>query len=59
MSYIPKKRSKANWIGHILRKDCLLIQLKRYSSPITGLERPRGFQEVKVPRFHDNGTGWW
>jgi len=19
---------------------------------------PRRFQEVKVPRFHDNGTGW-
>jgi hypothetical protein len=19
----------------------------------------RGFQEVKVPRFLDNGTGWW
>jgi len=19
----------------------------------------RGFQEIKVPRFHDNGTGWW
>jgi len=19
---------------------------------------PRGFQELKVPRFHDNGTGW-
>jgi hypothetical protein len=18
-----------------------------------------GFQEVKVPRFHDKGTGWW
>jgi hypothetical protein len=30
----------------------------RYSSPVTGLEWPRGFQEVKVPRFHDNGTGW-
>jgi len=29
------------------------------SSPITGLDRPKGFQEVKVPRFHDNGTGWW
>ena len=28
------------------------------SSPITGLEWPRGFQEDKVPRFHDNGTGW-
>ena len=30
-----------------------------YSSPVTGLEWPRGFQEVKVPRFHDNGIGWW
>ena len=29
------------------------------SSPATGLEWPRGFHEVKVPRFHDNGTGWW
>jgi len=27
--------------------------------PFTGLEWPRVFQEVKVPRFHDNGTGWW
>jgi hypothetical protein len=22
-------------------------------------EWPRGFQEVKVLRFPDNGTGWW
>ena len=29
------------------------------SSPVTGLEWPRGFQEVKVPRFHVNGKGWW
>ena len=29
-----------------------------HSSPITGLEWPRGLQEVKVPRFHDD-TGWW
>jgi len=29
------------------------------SNPITGLDRPRGFQEVKVPRLRDNGTGWW
>ena len=28
-------------------------------SPIRGLEWPRGFQEVKFPRFHDNSTGWW
>jgi hypothetical protein len=27
--------------------------------PFTGLDRPRGFQEVKAPRFRDNGTGWW
>jgi len=32
-------------------------RLSALSSPITGLEWPRGFQEVKVPRF--NGTGWW
>ena len=30
------------------------IKQSRYS-----LEWPRGFQEVKVPRFHDNDTGWW
>ena len=29
------------------------------SSPVTGLEWPRVFQVLKVPRFHDNGTGWW
>jgi hypothetical protein len=29
------------------------------SSPVTGLEWPRGFQEVKVPRFLDNGTVFW
>ena len=23
------------------------------------LYSPRGFQEVKVPRFRDNGKGWW
>ena len=29
------------------------------NSPITGLGSPRGFQEVKVIRFSDNGAGWW
>jgi hypothetical protein len=32
---------------------------KRKSSPVTGLEWLREFQEVKLPRFHDNSTGWW
>ena len=27
---------------------------KRQSSPITGLDRPRGFQEVEAPRLQDN-----
>jgi hypothetical protein len=35
-----------------------LLVKKRRSSPVTGLEWLRGFQEVKVPRFLDNGTVW-
>ena len=27
---------------------------KKKSNPITGLDRPRGFQEVEAPRFQDN-----
>jgi hypothetical protein len=34
-------------------------QSNEVNSPVTGVEWPRGFHEVKVPRFHDNGTGWW
>jgi hypothetical protein len=28
------------------------VKKYRYSSAVTGLEWPRGFQEVKVPRFY-------
>jgi hypothetical protein len=35
----------------------LHIVIKK-KNPIKGLEWPRGFQEVKVPTFLDNGTGW-
>jgi len=38
---------------------CYIKKGKGSSSTISGLEWPRGFQEVKVPRFHYNGTGWW
>ena len=31
----------------------------RAISPVTSLEWPRGFQEVKILIFRDNGTGWW
>jgi len=27
--------------------------------PLQAWSGPRGFREVKVPRFHDNGTEWW
>jgi hypothetical protein len=30
------------------------ILVKRYSNPITGMDRPRGFQEDEAPRFQDN-----
>jgi len=30
----------------------------KVNQSVTGLEWPRGFQEFKVPRFHDKGTGW-
>jgi hypothetical protein len=37
----------------------ILQVIERYNSPVTDLQWPRGFQEVKVLRFYDNGTGWW
>ena len=40
-------------------KVAILCYVKMKSSPVTGLEWPREFQELMVPRFHDNGTGWW
>jgi hypothetical protein len=34
---------------------CLISFIKaKQSNPITGLDRPLGFQEVEVPRFLDN-----
>jgi hypothetical protein len=30
------------------------LAIKRQSNPITGLDRPLGFQEVEAPRFQDN-----
>ena len=36
----------------------LLETCKGKSVPLQAWSGQR-FQEVKVPRFHDNGTGWW
>jgi hypothetical protein len=38
---------------------CKNLQNNGKAVLLEALESPRGFQEVKVPRFHDNGTGWW
>jgi len=27
--------------------------------PLQAWTCPEDFQEVRAPRFHDNGTGWW
>ena len=35
--------------------QCCGNTLVKQSNPITGLDRPRGFQEVEAPRFQDNG----
>ena len=43
----------------VLSPPCWYCAVTMRSSHITGLDRPRGFQEVKVPRFRDNGTGGW
>jgi hypothetical protein len=43
----------------LLPPDDNPIAVEKQSSPVTGLEWPRRFQRVKVPRFHVNGTGWW
>jgi hypothetical protein len=37
----------------------LHVRVKVKQSRYRPVEWPRDFQEVKVPRFHDNGTGWW
>jgi hypothetical protein len=43
----------------IITANFVQNSVKGKAVPFTGLEWPRGFQEVKVPRFHANGTGWW
>jgi len=43
----------------VVVKSIRIFIVKRGSSPVTGLDRPRAFQEIKAPRFRNNGTGWW
>ena len=52
---MKNKITKFTYI-YIYINICIKVKVKQ---PVTGLEWLRGSQEVKVPRFHDNGTGWW
>jgi hypothetical protein len=54
MIFLKRKKIKGNRIKEEERAECRGSK----SSPVTGPEWPRGFQVVKVPRFHDKGTGW-
>jgi hypothetical protein len=40
--------------GTVVRSSTYYVKIKSY--PITGLNRPTGFQEFKAPRFLDIGT---
>jgi hypothetical protein len=57
----PNASGSTNCITDTSRYDfrCSTINIGKAVSTVAGLEWPRGFQEVKVRRFHDNGTGWW
>ena len=41
-------------IRMILKKELVKVNRSHYQSEV-----PREFQEVKIPRLRDNGTGWW
>jgi hypothetical protein len=55
---VPHRHKISKYIRGILERHLDLSERIWYS-PVTGLEWPRGFQEVRVPRLHDSGTGWW
>jgi len=46
-------------IGTSLITPCNLLAKVEVNLSHYRPDVPRGFQEVKVFRFHDNGTGWW
>ena len=55
--HTARVRPVADSQSELYGNQFMLCTVKQ-SSPVKGLEWPRGFQEVKVPRFHDNGTRW-
>jgi len=36
-----------------------LCKGKGKAVPLEAWSGPKGSRKLRVPRFHDNGTGWW
>jgi hypothetical protein len=55
---IHHKKRTLHFVGYLYIVDLINKRNISNQSHYTP-EVPRGFQEVKVPRIRDNGTGWW
>ena len=47
------------WYGEYLQRSPISYYISKGKAVLLQAWSGRGFQEVKVPRFHDNGTRWW
>jgi len=53
--FVPRKVSACSQLSILTTLSWTIVMFsKRYSNPIIGLERPRGFQEDEAPRFQEN-----
>ena len=55
----PRERPGTHCTGGWVGPRAGLGKKAKAKQPVTGPEGLTAFQEVKVPRFRDNGTGWW
>jgi hypothetical protein len=55
--HIREHKDKSCYSG--LKKYVDIIREKKGKGKAVPLQWPRGFQEIKVPILHYNGTGWW
>jgi len=60
---IGKSKNKMKITWNIIRKETSKLnnnnKKKKVNQSHYRPEVPKGFREVKVPRLHDNGPGWW
>ena len=52
------KKKPWKFAAMIYSAKCVIVY-KSKGVPFQTWSGPRGFQEVKVPRLRDNGSGWW